>query len=57
VEAESRRWNPWPWGLAIALALMIGASLTVLGIAIAKPDTRVVAHPLAVDGDAPRPAD
>ncbi|MEN8159231.1 MAG: hypothetical protein ABFS41_04060 [Myxococcota bacterium] len=57
MEVERRSFNPWPWGLAIALALMIGASLTVLGIAIAKPDARVEAHPLAADGTAPRPAD
>ena len=57
MEAEGRRWNPWPWALAIALALMIGASLTVLGIAIAKPDARVEAHPLAADDPPPRAAD
>jgi hypothetical protein len=57
MEAEGRRWNPWPWGLAIALALGICGSLTVLGIAIAKPDAQVEAHPLAADGAQPRPAD
>lgn len=57
MEAESPPRSPWPWALAIALALMIAASLGVLGIAIANPDARVEAHPLAVDGAAPRPAD
>jgi len=55
--AESRRRNPWPLGLALALAAMIGASLTVLGLAIAHPDARVEAHPLATADEAPRPAD
>ena len=47
----------WPLGLALALAAMIAASLSVLGIALAHPDGEVVSHPLATGGVAPRAAD
>jgi hypothetical protein len=47
----------WPLGLAVALAAMIGASLAVLGIALANPDPPVAAHPLAAGGEPPRAAD
>jgi hypothetical protein len=47
----------WPWGLGIALAAMIATSLSVLAIAIAHPDARVEAHPLAAGGAPPRAAD
>jgi hypothetical protein len=55
-EATVRR-SRWPLGLALALAAMIAASLSVLGIALAHPDAEVVSHPLATGGVAPRAAD
>jgi hypothetical protein len=55
-EASAGR-SRWPLGLALALAAMIAASLSVLGIALAHPDREVVSHPLAAAGVAPRAAD
>ena len=46
----------WPLGLALALAAMIGVSLTLLAVATVYRDADVVAHPLAAAGAAPRPA-
>jgi hypothetical protein len=47
----------WPWALALALAAMIASSLGVLALAIAHPDARVEAHPLAEGGAPPRGAE
>jgi hypothetical protein len=52
----ARERSRWPLGLALALAAMIGVSLTLLGIASTHRDADVVVHPLAGTGAPPRPA-
>ena len=46
----------WPLGLALALALMVAGSLSLLWIATTHPDATVTAHPLAEGGAPPRAA-
>ena len=38
---KKRRFEPWPIGLAAALAAMIGISLSFYAIAVTYPDTEV----------------
>lgn len=44
-ERQRRRVEPWPIALAVALALMVGASLAFYAIAAAHPDPVVTSEP------------
>ena len=52
-----RRFEPWPWIVALLLAAMVVGSLTFGWIAASHPDPRVVEHPLAAAAASPRAAE
>jgi nitrogen fixation protein FixH len=49
VVAERRRFEPWPFALAAALALMIGVCIAFLSVAIVHPDPVTVQDSYAAE--------